>query len=107
MRERKQRHESILDTDNTLKKIFENKLLGEEPITLDVVRLNVDFLANITLNDQNVCNKVRYIKSSMMVQSLSSTNQSASHFDSSEKESVSFRAISAANDEVVMSIVSD
>ena len=43
----------------------------------------------------------------MMVQSLSSTNQSASYFDSSEKEPVRFRAIRAANDEVVMSIVSD
>ena len=74
---------------------------------MDVVRLKADLLANVALSDRQVRDKLRYIKSSMMVQSSSSTNQSASHFDSSEKEPVSFGASSAANDEELMLMVSD
>ena len=55
------RHEKKSSKDNISMKIFEKELLGEEPITLDFVRLKADLLANVALSDQQGRHKLRYI----------------------------------------------
>ena len=55
------RHEKKSSKDNISMKIFEKELLGEEPITLDFVRLKADLLASVALSDQQVRDKLRYV----------------------------------------------